>query len=33
MKEIVLGTISFILYMVYDLEQAGAISRRFRKIT
>ena len=33
MKEIVLGTISFILYMVYDLEQAGAISHRFRKIT
>ena len=33
MKEIVLGTISFILYMVYDLEQAGAISYRFRKIT
>lgn len=33
MKEIVLGTISFILYMVYDLEQAGTISRRFRKIT
>ena len=33
MKEIVLGTISFILYMVYDLEQAGVISHRFRKIT
>ena len=33
MKEIVLGTISFILYMVYDLEQAGTNSHCFRKIT
>lgn len=33
MKEIGLGTISFILYMAYDLEQAGAISHRFHKIT
>lgn len=33
MKEIVLGTISFILYMIYDLEQAGTVSHRFHKIT
>ena len=33
MKEIVLGTISFLLYAVYDLEQGGAISHRFHKIT
>ncbi|WP_405728669.1 hypothetical protein [Anaerotignum sp.] len=33
MKEIVLGTISFLLYAVYDLEQGGVISHRFHKIT
>ena len=33
MKETILGTISFILYMIYDLEQAGAVSHRFHKIT
>ncbi|MBR4935179.1 MAG: hypothetical protein IKZ01_04840 [Anaerotignum sp.] len=32
MKEVILGTIAFILYMVYDLEQAGAISHRFHKM-
>ena len=33
MKETILGTISFILYMIYDMEQAGAVSHRFHKIT
>ena len=33
MKEIALGTIAFILYMIYDLEQAGFISYHFHKIT
>lgn len=33
MKETVFGTIAFILFVVYDLEQAGAISHRFHKIT
>lgn len=33
MKEVVLGTISFILYALYDLEQVGFISHRFHKIT
>lgn len=33
MKETIFGTISFILFMFYDLEQAGAVSHRFHKIT
>ena len=33
MVEIALGTIAFILYMIYDLEQAGFISYHFHKIT
>ena len=33
MKETVFGTIAFILFMLYDLEQAGAVSHRFHKIT
>ena len=33
MKETFFGTIAFILFIVYDLEQAGAISHRFHKIT
>ena len=33
MKETIFGTISFILFTFYDLEQAGAISHRFHKIT
>ena len=33
MKETIIGTISFILFMVYDLEQAGAVSHRFHKMT
>lgn len=33
MKETIFGTISFILFMFYDLEQAGAISHRFHKMT
>ncbi len=33
MKETILGTISFVLYMLYDLEQADAIPHRFHKIT
>ena len=33
MKETIFGTIAFILFVVYDLEQAGAISHRFHKIT
>lgn len=32
MKETVFGTIAFILFAVYDLEQAGAVSHRFHKI-
>ena len=32
MKETIFGTISFVLYMFYDLEQAGVISNRFHKI-
>lgn len=32
MKETFFGTIAFILFMVYDLEQAGAVSHRFHKI-
>ena len=33
MKETYFGTISFILFMFYDLEQTGAVSHRFHKIT
>ncbi|MBQ2924056.1 MAG: hypothetical protein IJE57_00655, partial [Anaerotignum sp.] len=33
MKETIFGTIAFILFMVYDLEQAGAVSHRFHKMT
>ena len=33
MKETIIGTIAFILFMVYDLEQAGAVSHRFHKMT
>ena len=33
MGELILGTIAFILFMVYDLEQAGAVSHRFHKMT
>ena len=33
MKETIFGTISFILFMFYDLEQAGAVSHRFHKMT
>ena len=33
MKETMIGTISFILYMLYDLEQTGTISHRFHRIT
>lgn len=33
MKEILLGTISFILYVLYDLEQVGFIPHRFHKFT
>lgn len=32
MKETVFGTIAFILFMIYDLEQAGAVDHRFHKI-
>lgn len=32
MKETVFGTIAFILFVIYDLEQAGVISHRFHKI-
>ena len=33
MKEAAFGTIAFILFMAYDLEQAGVISHRFHKTT
>ena len=33
MKETIIGTIAFILFIIYDLEQAGAVSHRFHKIT
>lgn len=33
MKETIFGTIAFILFVFYDLEQAGAISHRFHKMT
>ena len=33
MKETIFGTIAFILFVIYDLEQAGATSHRFHKIT
>ena len=33
MGETIIGTIAFILFMVYDLEQAGAVSHRFHKGT
>ena len=33
MKETIFGTIAFILFIMYDLEQAGAVSHRFHKIT
>jgi len=32
MKETVFGTIAFILFMIYDLEQTGAVHHRFHKI-
>ena len=32
MRELVLGTIAFLLYMVYDLEQADMVSHRFHII-
>lgn len=32
MKETAFGTIAFILFMIYDLEQAGAIAHRFHKM-
>ena len=33
MEEILMGTIAFILFMIYDLEQAGVISHRFHRMT
>ena len=33
MKQTIFGTIAFILFIIYDLEQAGAVSHRFHKIT